>query len=93
MSKRQAVTRVKLEQASKVKSWMPTRLTNGEGWTGREEPGAGARQKNNRYAPDPVHRSLVDVRFVVNPFAIDLVVRQLLGWVLPPLVIHALEAH
>lgn len=33
----QAVTRVKLEQASKVKSWMPTRLTNGEGCTGREE--------------------------------------------------------
>jgi hypothetical protein len=28
---------VKLEQASKVKSWMPTRLTNGEGCTGREE--------------------------------------------------------
>jgi hypothetical protein len=33
----QAVMRVKLEQASKVKSWMPTRLTNGEGCTGREE--------------------------------------------------------
>ena len=33
----QAVTRVKLEQASKVKSWTPTRLTNGEGCTGREE--------------------------------------------------------
>ena len=33
----QAVTRVKLEQASKVKSWTPTRLTNGAGCTGREE--------------------------------------------------------
>ena len=33
----QAVTRVKLEQASKVTMWMPTRLKNGEGWTGREE--------------------------------------------------------
>lgn len=33
----QAVTRVKLEQASKVKMWMPTRLTNGEGRAGREE--------------------------------------------------------
>ncbi len=39
----QAVTRVKLEQASKVKSWMPTRLTNGEGCTGREETRAGSR--------------------------------------------------
>jgi hypothetical protein len=27
----QAVTRVKLEQASKVTMWMPTRLKNGEG--------------------------------------------------------------
>ena len=33
----QAVTRVKLEQASKVKSWMPTRLLTGEGSTDREE--------------------------------------------------------
>ena len=33
----QAVTRVKLEQASKVKSWMPTRLLTGEGRTDREE--------------------------------------------------------
>ena len=39
----QAVTRVKLEQASKVKMWMPTRLRNGEGRTDREEPGAGVR--------------------------------------------------
>lgn len=28
---------MKLEQASKVKSWTPTRLTNGEGCMGREE--------------------------------------------------------
>ena len=33
----QAVTRVKLEQASKVKSWMPTRPLTGEGSTDREE--------------------------------------------------------
>ena len=38
----QAVTRVKLEQASKVKSWTPTRLTNGEGCTGREETRRGS---------------------------------------------------
>jgi hypothetical protein len=35
---------VKLEQASKVVMWMPTRPGNGEGCTDREEPGAGARQ-------------------------------------------------
>ena len=33
----QAVTRVKLEEASKVKSWMPTRLLTGEGRANREE--------------------------------------------------------
>ena len=33
----QAVTRVKLEQASKVKMWTPTRRENGEGRAGREE--------------------------------------------------------
>ena len=33
----QAVTRVKLEQASKVKSWMPTRPITGEGRAIREE--------------------------------------------------------
>jgi hypothetical protein len=33
----QAVTRVKLEQAPKVKWWMPTRLLNGEGRANREE--------------------------------------------------------
>ena len=38
----QAVTGVKLEQASKVKSWTPTRLTNGEGCTGREETRRGS---------------------------------------------------
>jgi len=32
-----AVTRVKLEQASKVKSWMPTRPLTGEGRADREE--------------------------------------------------------
>ena len=32
----QAVTRVKLEQASKVKLWMPTLLLFGEGRAGRE---------------------------------------------------------
>jgi hypothetical protein len=33
----QAATRVKLEQAPKVKSWMPTRPLNGEGSMDREE--------------------------------------------------------
>ena len=33
----QAVTRVKLEQAPKVKSWMPTRPLTGEGHADREE--------------------------------------------------------
>ena len=33
----QAVTRVKLEQASKVTMWVPTRLKNGEGRADREE--------------------------------------------------------
>src|SRR5215469_8300997 len=39
----QAVTRVKLEQASKVVMWTPTRHDNGEGSTDREETGAGTR--------------------------------------------------
>ena len=39
----QAVTRVKLEQASKVVMWTPTRPGNGEGSTDREETSAGAR--------------------------------------------------
>ena len=39
----QAVTRVKLEQASKVTMWTPTRPDNGEGSTDREETRAGTR--------------------------------------------------
>ena len=39
----QAVTRVKLEQASKVVMWTPTRPDNGEGSTDREETRAGTR--------------------------------------------------
>ena len=39
----QAVTRVKLEQASKVVMWTPTRPGNGEGSTDREEARAGTR--------------------------------------------------
>ena len=39
----QAVTRVKLEKASKVVMWTPTRPGNGEGSTDREETGAGTR--------------------------------------------------
>ena len=46
-----AVTRVKLEQASKTAMWMPTRRGNGEGGTDREEPGAGARHEENHHAP------------------------------------------
>jgi len=42
----QAVTRLKLEQASKVKLWMPTRLRNGEGCTDREETRAGTRNSS-----------------------------------------------
>ena len=45
----QAVTRVKLEQASKVKVWMPTRLNNGEG---RSAPG-----KQPTRAPVTIHRT------------------------------------
>jgi hypothetical protein len=39
----QAVTRVKLEQASKATMWAPTRRMSGEGRADWEEPGAGAR--------------------------------------------------
>jgi hypothetical protein len=39
----QAVTRVKLEQASKAAMWAPTRRKSGEGRADWEEPGAGAR--------------------------------------------------
>src|ERR1035437_3236610 len=41
----QAVTRVKLEQASKAAMWTPTRRTNGEGRDDWEESGAGARYR------------------------------------------------
>jgi hypothetical protein len=41
----QAVTRVKLEQASKATMWTPTRRRIGEGRADWEEPGAGARQR------------------------------------------------
>jgi hypothetical protein len=47
----QAVTRVKLEQASKAAMWTPTRPETGEGRTDGEEPGAGARQTHNQTAP------------------------------------------
>src|ERR1035437_3087818 len=46
-----AVTRVKLEQASKAAMWTPTRRKIGEGRTNGEEPGAGARHNDNRRAP------------------------------------------
>jgi hypothetical protein len=42
----QAVTRVKLEQASKATMWAPTRRTSGEGRADWEEPGAGARYRS-----------------------------------------------
>ena len=41
----QAVTRVKLEQASKATMWMPTRPMSGEGRADWEEPGAGSRYR------------------------------------------------
>ena len=47
----QAVTRVKLEQASKATMWTPTRRMSGEGRADREEPSAGARHANNHKAP------------------------------------------
>src|SRR5438270_12190999 len=47
---RQAVIRVKLEQASKAAMWTPTRPETGEGRTDGEEPGAGARQHDNHRA-------------------------------------------
>ena len=48
---RQAVTCVKLEQASKAAMWTPTRHEIGEGRTDGEEPGAGARHHDNHRAP------------------------------------------
>src|SRR6516164_10767054 len=50
----QAVTRVKLEQASKVMMWTPTRPENGEGCTDRVENPRGNAQLANQRAPDPV---------------------------------------
>src|SRR3989442_47563 len=46
-----AVTRVKLEQASKAAMWAPTQRSLGEGRADWEEPGAGARHWNNHNAP------------------------------------------
>jgi hypothetical protein len=54
----QAVTRVKLEQASKVVMWTPTRPDNGEGCTDREETGAGARNSPTNEHLNPVHRGI-----------------------------------
>ena len=48
---RQAVIRVKLEQASKAAMWMPTRRKIGEGRENREEPGVGERGNPNQTAP------------------------------------------
>src|ERR1039457_4707963 len=45
-----AVTRGKLEEASKAAMWTPTRRKTGEGRTDGEEPGAGARPHDNRRA-------------------------------------------
>jgi hypothetical protein len=42
---------VKLEQASKVKMWTPTRLRNGEGRTDREETRRGIALFDNQQAP------------------------------------------
>src|SRR6266542_6509234 len=47
----QAVTRGKLEQASKATMGEPTRRRSGEGRADGEEPGAGARHEKNHYAP------------------------------------------
>ena len=47
----QAVTRVKLEQASKATMWTPTRQMSGEGRLDWEEPGAGERCHYNQHAP------------------------------------------
>src|SRR5580693_9893230 len=48
---RRAVTRVKLEQAPKVATWMPIRRESGEGCTEREGPGTGACPHDNHRAP------------------------------------------
>jgi hypothetical protein len=46
-----AVTRVKLEQASKAAMWTPTRRKTGEGRTDGEEARAGSRKHDNHRAP------------------------------------------
>jgi hypothetical protein len=43
--------RVKLEQASKATMWEPTQHMSGEGRADRENPGAGARQRDNHRVP------------------------------------------
>ena len=48
----QAVTRVKLEQASKATMWKPTRQTHGEGRADWEEPGAGVRREQITVSTD-----------------------------------------
>jgi hypothetical protein len=47
----QAVMRMKLEQASKATMWEPTQHMSGEGRADRENPGAGARQRDNHRVP------------------------------------------
>ena len=47
----QAVTRVKLEQASKAAMWTPTRRMSGEGRVDGEQPGAGAHHTHNQHEP------------------------------------------
>ena len=47
----QAVTRVKLEQASKATTWAPTRRMSGEGRVDGENPGAGKHHFHNQHVP------------------------------------------
>jgi hypothetical protein len=47
----QAVTRVKLEQASKATMWAPTRRISGEGRVDGENPVAGAHHFHNQHVP------------------------------------------
>jgi hypothetical protein len=51
----QAVTRVKLEQASKVVMWTPTRPGKGGRQHGQGRNPRGNAQLANQRAPDPVH--------------------------------------
>ena len=57
----QTVTRVELEQASKVVVWTPTRFANGEGCTDREETRAEA-----RHSPTNDNLSPSRVRYVIR---------------------------